>query len=83
LNNYPIIRLNYLKINFLNKHGNFFLNATYRKTVCSLVTVYVSITAIEVEVASFGAINRTRPIVAVATNIVERTITVVAVTSYR
>jgi hypothetical protein len=48
-----------------------------------LVTVYVSIAAIEVEVASFGAIKRTRPIVAVATNIVERTITVVAVTSYR
>lgn len=44
-----MIRLNCLKINFfLNKHGNFFLNATHREAVCPVVNVHVSITVIEV-----------------------------------
>ena len=55
------------------------LKATNSVSVCSVVGVHVGIAAIEVEVARIGAANRTAPIVAVGTDIVERTITVVAV----
>ena len=54
------------------------LNATYRKPVCSVGTAHVGTTAREVEVACVSTTYRTRPIVAVATNIVERASTVVA-----
>tara|TARA_B110000091_G_C13787037_1_gene463806 strand:- start:172 stop:360 length:189 start_codon:yes stop_codon:yes gene_type:complete len=56
-----------------------FLNATYREAVRPIVTIHVGITAIEVQVTGISTTNGTRPIVAVTTHIVERTITVVAV----
>ena len=55
------------------------LKATNRESVSSVVGVHVGIAAIEVEVAGIGAANRTTPIVAVGTDIIERTIAVVAV----
>lgn len=55
------------------------LKATNRVSVCSIVGVHVGIATIEVEVAGIGTINRTAPIVAVGTDIVERTIAVIAV----
>lgn len=55
------------------------LKAAHRVSVCSVVGIHVGIAAIEVEVARIGAANRTAPIVAVGTDIVERTIAVVAV----
>ncbi|MDA3894336.1 MAG: hypothetical protein PF517_21960 [Salinivirgaceae bacterium] len=58
------------------------LNAANRKAVCSVVAVHIGIATVEVQVARVGAIYSTRPIVAVGTNIVERTIAVVAVACY-
>jgi hypothetical protein len=72
--------LSLIFIYFLTAQQTFFLNAKYRKAVCSVVTVHVGITAIEVEVTCVSTTYRTKPIVTVATNIVEPTITVVAVT---
>jgi len=59
------------------------IEATNRVSVRSIVDVHVGIAAIEVEVASIRAANRTTPIVAVGTDIVERTIAVVAVACQR
>jgi hypothetical protein len=50
--------------------------ATNRKAVRTVVGVHVGIAAIEVQVLRIGATNRTTPIVAVGTDIVERTIVV-------
>jgi len=55
------------------------LNAPNTKAVCSVVGVHVSTSAVEVQVASICTANRTTPVVAVATYIVKRSITVVAV----
>jgi hypothetical protein len=55
------------------------LKATNRVSVCPIVGVHAGIAAIEEEVASICAANCTAPIVAVGTDIVERTIAVVAV----
>ena len=59
------------------------LKATYRVSVCSVVGVHVGIATIEVQVACICTANRTTPIVAVGTYIVERTIAVVAVARHR
>ena len=60
------------------------LEATHREPECSAVEVHVGIAAAEVEVvgAGVGTRNRTAPIVAVGTNIEERTIAVVATARY-
>ena len=55
------------------------LKATNSASACSVVGDHAGIAAIEVEAARIGAANRTAPIVAVGTDIAERTITVVAV----
>ena len=55
------------------------LKATNSETERPVDGVHDGIAATEVEVARNGAANRTAPIVAVGTDIVERTITVVAV----
>ncbi len=54
------------------------LNATHRESVRSVVGVHVGIAAEEAEVARIGAANRTAPIVAVGTDLEERTITAAA-----
>jgi len=61
----------------------FILKTTNREPISSVVGVDVGIAAIEVEVAGIGAANRTRPIVAVGADIVERTIAVFAVARHR
>lgn len=58
------------------------LKATDRKAVCAVVAVHVGIAAVEVQVSGVGTIYRTRPVVAVATHIVECAIAVVAVAGY-
>jgi len=50
-------------------------------TVGSIVAVEIDITAIEVQIPCIRTIYRRRPIVAVATCIVDGTITVIAITS--
>ncbi len=54
------------------------LNATNRAAVRPIEGEHNGIAATEVEVARIGTANRTTPIVAVGTDIVERTITAVA-----
>jgi len=49
-------------------------------TIGTIVAVRINVTAIEVQVGSVRAINRTTPIVAVVTHIVEGTVVVVSVT---
>ena len=53
------------------------LEATHSDSACSVVGVHVG-TAAEEEVARIGAANRTAPVVAVGTDIVERTTDVAA-----
>jgi len=55
------------------------LKATDREAVRAVVVVHVGIAAVEVQVPRVSTIYGTRPIVAVGTHIVERTIAVVAV----
>ena len=59
------------------------LKTTNREPISSAVGAHAGIAATEVEEAGTGAANRTRPIVAVGTDIVERTIAVVAVARHR
>lgn len=59
--------------------GLLILKATDRVTVSTIVGVHIGIGAIEVEVPGIGARYRTRPIVAVGANIVERAISAIAV----
>ncbi len=58
---------------------NTILKATNREAVCTVVGIHVAIAAVEVEVAGIGTTDRTTPIVAIATYIVEAAIAVVAV----
>ena len=55
------------------------LNATYRDSVRPVVAVHVGIAAVEVQAPRVGTTYGTRPIVAAATHIAERTIAVAAV----
>ena len=55
------------------------LEATHRESVRSVVVDHVGIAAAEGEAARVSATNRTAPIVAVGTDIVERTIAAAAV----
>jgi|TARA_B110000114_G_scaffold3878_1_gene3939 hypothetical protein len=54
--------------------------ATHREPVCTIVVVRVGYCAIEVKVTGISATYRTRPIVAVCTLIVKRTIGTITVT---
>ena len=58
------------------------LEATHRGPVCSIAGVHAGIAAKEVQEARIGTAYCTAPIVAEGTDIVERTITVVAVTRH-
>ena len=49
------------------------LKATNRVAECSVIGIHIGIAEIEVEDARIGAANRTAPIEAVGTDIVERT----------
>lgn len=55
------------------------LKATGTKAVRTVIVVHVSVAAVEVQVAGVAAIDRTRPVVAVAACVVDRAIVVVAV----
>jgi len=55
------------------------LDAAHRKAVCPVVVVHIRIAAVEVQVVGVRAIHRRTPVVAVAADIVERTIAVIAV----
>lgn len=54
------------------------LKATHRDSECSVVGDHIGIAATEEEVTRIGAANRTAPILAAGTDIVERTIAAVA-----
>ena len=58
------------------------LKTADREAVCTVVAIHVGIAAVEVQVSGVGTIYRTRPVVAVATHSVERTIAVVAVAGH-
>lgn len=62
---------------------NVFLKATNREPVCTIVSVHVSCTAIEVEVACISTTYCTRPIVAVSTYVSKRTSSTIAVACKR
>ena len=59
------------------------LEATHREPVRSVVVAHAGIAADEAEVEGEGAINRTDPVVAVGTDIAERTTAVAAAASHR
>ena len=59
------------------------LEATHRASVGSVEVVHVGSAAEEEEAARVSATNRTAPIVAAGTDIVERTIAVVAAARHR
>jgi len=75
--------MNTPKNNKKHDKNTLILGTTNRKTVCPIVAVHVGIAGVEVQVAGIRPINRTTPIVAVATNIVERTIGSIAVARHR
>ena len=59
------------------------IEATHRASVRPVVTVHIGTAAIEVQESGERAIYRARPVVAVRTNIEERTIDDVAVARHR